>query len=76
MLGGSSLWSSRQWRLAGWWSQVCLIPHTRHELYVNSAPLSAIIFVVFPPLNFVSSLVVAACLTPTDPIISAAIVGM
>ncbi len=26
--------------------------------------------------NFISSLVVAACLTPTDPIISAAIVGM
>ncbi|RDX48056.1 hypothetical protein OH76DRAFT_1484240 [Lentinus brumalis] len=37
--------------------------------------VAAIIFVVFPPLNFVSSLVVAACLTPTDPIISAAIVG-
>ena len=36
----------------------------------------AVIFVVFPNLNFISSMVVAACLTPTDPIISAAIVGM
>ncbi|PIL33976.1 transporter [Ganoderma sinense ZZ0214-1] len=37
--------------------------------------VAAIIFVVFPNLNFTSSMVVAACLTPTDPIISAAIVG-
>ncbi|KAI0644431.1 Sodium/hydrogen exchanger family-domain-containing protein [Trametes meyenii] len=37
--------------------------------------VAAVIFVVFPPLNFISSLVIAACLTPTDPIISAAIVG-
>ncbi|KAM5543252.1 hypothetical protein V8D89_003126 [Ganoderma adspersum] len=37
--------------------------------------VAAIIFVVFPNLNFVSSMVIAACLTPTDPIISAAIVG-
>ncbi|KAI0326839.1 hypothetical protein GY45DRAFT_1328396 [Cubamyces sp. BRFM 1775] len=37
--------------------------------------VAAVIFVIFPPLNFISSLVVAACLTPTDPIISAAIVG-
>lgn len=37
--------------------------------------VAAIIFVVFPPLNYISSLAVAACLTPTDPIICAAIVG-
>ncbi|KAI8994079.1 Sodium/hydrogen exchanger family-domain-containing protein [Trametes punicea] len=37
--------------------------------------VASITFVVFPPLNFISSLVIAACLTPTDPIISAAIVG-
>ncbi|KAI1785916.1 Sodium/hydrogen exchanger family-domain-containing protein [Ganoderma leucocontextum] len=37
--------------------------------------VAAIIFVVFPNLNFISSMVIAACLTPTDPIISAAIVG-
>lgn len=30
---------------------------------------------LFPSLNFVSCLVIAACLTPTDPVISAAIVG-
>ncbi|KAI0819315.1 Sodium/hydrogen exchanger family-domain-containing protein [Trametes gibbosa] len=36
---------------------------------------AAIIFAIFPPLDFISSLVIAACLTPTDPIISAAIVG-
>ena len=32
-------------------------------------------YLTFGRLDFVSSLVVAACLTPTDPIISAAIVG-
>ncbi|KAI0650295.1 Sodium/hydrogen exchanger family-domain-containing protein [Trametes meyenii] len=37
--------------------------------------VAAVIFAIFPTLNFVSSLVIAACLTPTDPIISAAIVG-
>ncbi|KAI0768839.1 Sodium/hydrogen exchanger family-domain-containing protein [Trametes elegans] len=37
--------------------------------------VAAIIYALFPALNFVSSLVIAACLTPTDPIISAAIVG-
>ncbi|KAI0351031.1 hypothetical protein OH77DRAFT_1430241 [Trametes cingulata] len=37
--------------------------------------VAAVIFAVFPPLDFISSLVIAACLTPTDPIISAAIVG-
>ncbi|KAI0785588.1 Sodium/hydrogen exchanger family-domain-containing protein [Abortiporus biennis] len=37
--------------------------------------VAAIIFGIFPPLNFISSLAIAACLTPTDPIICAAIVG-
>ena len=31
--------------------------------------------VLFPPLSFLSCLAIAACLTPTDPVISAAIVG-
>jgi NhaP-type Na+/H+ or K+/H+ antiporter len=31
--------------------------------------------VLIPGLNFLSSLVVAACLTPTDPILAAAVVG-
>lgn len=30
---------------------------------------------LFPSLNFVSCLAVSACLTPTDPVISAAIIG-
>lgn len=37
--------------------------------------ITAIIFVLFRPLNYISALVIAACLTPTDPIISAAIIG-
>jgi sodium/hydrogen antiporter len=37
--------------------------------------LVAIIFVLFVPINFISALAIAACLTPTDPIICAAIVG-
>ncbi|KAH9948975.1 Sodium/hydrogen exchanger family-domain-containing protein [Amylocystis lapponica] len=37
--------------------------------------VAAIIYGIFPPINFISSLVIAACLTPTDPIICAAIVG-
>ncbi|KAL5485191.1 hypothetical protein ACEPAI_7833 [Sanghuangporus weigelae] len=30
---------------------------------------------LFPALNFVSSLVIAACLTPTDPVLAVAIIG-
>ncbi|KAH9994934.1 Sodium/hydrogen exchanger family-domain-containing protein [Russula compacta] len=33
------------------------------------------IHVLFPRLDFVSSLVISACLTPTDPIISASVIG-
>jgi sodium/hydrogen antiporter len=36
---------------------------------------AALIFALVPGLNFLSSLTVAACLTPTDPILAAAIVG-
>ena len=50
------------------WFYVC-------SLRATTPWLSAVIFALFPPLNFVSALVIAACLTPTDPIISAAIVG-
>ena len=35
--------------------------------------LQAFIHVLFPKLDFVSSLVISACLTPTDPIISATV---
>ncbi|KAI0754863.1 Sodium/hydrogen exchanger family-domain-containing protein [Daedaleopsis nitida] len=34
-----------------------------------------LIYALIPGLNFLSSLVVAACLTPTDPILAAAVVG-
>ncbi|KZT26781.1 hypothetical protein NEOLEDRAFT_1131816 [Neolentinus lepideus HHB14362 ss-1] len=37
--------------------------------------VAAVIRGLFPVLNYISSLAIAACLTPTDPIISAAIVG-
>ncbi|GJE88795.1 Na(+)/H(+) antiporter [Phanerochaete sordida] len=36
---------------------------------------AALIFALIPGLNFLSSLAVAACLTPTDPILAAAVVG-
>lgn len=37
--------------------------------------VAGLIHLLFPQFNFVSCLAIAACLTPTDPIISAAIVG-
>ncbi|KAH9935583.1 Sodium/hydrogen exchanger family-domain-containing protein [Fomitopsis serialis] len=37
--------------------------------------VAAVIYLLFPSYNYISALVIAACLTPTDPIISAAIVG-
>ncbi|KAK7677743.1 hypothetical protein QCA50_019295 [Cerrena zonata] len=36
---------------------------------------AALIYALIPGLNFLSSLAVAACLTPTDPILAAAVVG-
>ncbi|KAJ7174168.1 Sodium/hydrogen exchanger family-domain-containing protein [Mycena crocata] len=36
---------------------------------------AALIFALIPGLSFLSSLAVAACLTPTDPILAAAVVG-
>ncbi|KAJ7639469.1 Sodium/hydrogen exchanger family-domain-containing protein [Roridomyces roridus] len=36
---------------------------------------AAFIYLLIPGLNFLSSLAVAACLTPTDPILAAAVVG-
>lgn len=37
--------------------------------------VAGFMLLLFPSLSFVSCLVIAACLTPTDPVISAAIVG-
>ncbi len=70
------LWSSRPWRLVGLSLRVCLLLLRIYGIALT--PLfrrEGIVFAVFPNLNFISSMVVAACLTPTDPIISAAIVG-
>ena len=36
---------------------------------------AGLIYALVPKLNFLSSLAVAACLTPTDPILAAAVVG-
>lgn len=36
---------------------------------------AGLIYYFIPGLNFLSSLAVAACLTPTDPILAAAVVG-
>ncbi len=36
---------------------------------------AGLIYAFIPGLNFLSSLAVAACLTPTDPILAAAVVG-
>ena len=41
----------------------------------NTDETTAFIYVIFPRLNFIAGLLISACLTPTDPIISAAIVG-
>lgn len=36
---------------------------------------AGLIYALIPKLNFLSSLAVASCLTPTDPILAAAVVG-
>lgn len=36
---------------------------------------AGLIYALVPGLNFLSSLAIAACLTPTDPILAAAVVG-
>lgn len=48
------------------------IPDTRRTGWFVSAGL---IYALIPGLNFLSSLAVAACLTPTDPILAAAVIG-
>ena len=37
--------------------------------------IEVIIHSLFPALNFVSSLAISACLTPTDPVLASAIIG-
>jgi sodium/hydrogen antiporter len=48
------------------------LPADLHQGWFVSAGL---IYALIPNLNFLSSLVIAACLTPTDPILAAAVVG-
>lgn len=72
-------WKSLLFLLAPIMTWVCLglcsrrttcLPH--HKGWFVSAGL---IYALIPGLNFLSSLAVAACLTPTDPILAAAVVG-
>lgn len=46
-----------------------------HRYATHSVANSGMIVAIFPGLTFTSALAIAACLTPTDPIICAAIVG-
>ncbi|KAF8504889.1 Sodium/hydrogen exchanger family-domain-containing protein [Russula emetica] len=48
-----------------------LVPVTTWGWFVSAA----FIYAFIPNLNFLSSLAIAACLTPTDPILAAAIIG-
>lgn len=44
------------------------IPHV-------AGALKGLLVAVFPKLTYLSALIISACLTPTDPILAAAIVG-
>lgn len=57
---------------AGKWASALTGPYASLTVF---SLLQAFIHVLFPKLDFVSSLVISACLTPTDPIISAAVIG-
>lgn len=37
--------------------------------------MAGTIHALFPALTFISALAIAACLTPTDPVLAAAIIG-
>jgi hypothetical protein len=55
-------------------SLVRLLEDLRCILRLSKSPIG-ILYGLFPRLNFFGCLAIAACLTPTDPIICAAIVG-
>lgn len=38
--------------------------------------LQGLMHLLFPGLKYTSALAISACLTPTDPVVSAAIIGM
>ncbi|KAF9644537.1 hypothetical protein BDM02DRAFT_3102770 [Thelephora ganbajun] len=48
-----------------------LVPVMTYGWFVSAG----LIYALIPKLNFLSSLAIAACLTPTDPILAAAVVG-
>ncbi|KAF8309346.1 hypothetical protein DL93DRAFT_2063063 [Clavulina sp. PMI_390] len=55
-----------------WKSLTLLVVPVMFFGYISSAGL---LVAIFPKLSYLSALVVSACLTPTDPILAAAIVG-
>lgn len=62
----------KQYMLKHWRSLFfLLVPVMTYGWFISAA----LIYALIPNLNFLSSLVVAACLTPTDPILAAAVVG-
>ncbi|KEP47892.1 Na+/H+ antiporter Nha1 [Rhizoctonia solani 123E] len=62
----------KQYMLKHWKSIfMLLVPVMTYGWFVSAA----LIYALIPNLNFLSSLVIAACLTPTDPILAAAVVG-
>lgn len=55
----------------------CITKVTQHLIHAplfNSMVLGLLV-AIFPSLSYLSALVISACLTPTDPILAAAIVG-
>jgi hypothetical protein len=66
-----------QWPLDGLSQRVSEPAPSRNNTHflARLSSLQAFIHLLFPRLDFVSSLVISACLTPTDPIISAAVIG-
>ena len=62
----------KQYMLKHWRSLFfLLVPVMTYGWFISAA----LIYALIPNLTFLSSLVIAACLTPTDPILAAAVVG-
>lgn len=59
----------------GWVISAGLLPYFRSLLSTFNGFRIGIMKVLFPNLNFISTLVISACLTPTDPILASAIIG-
>jgi hypothetical protein len=74
MQRGSRSWSCLLWLLGGLLLRVSGTGFFIDTRYLSECP-TVIMHGLFPSLSIVSCLAIAACLTPTDPIIAAAIVG-